>query len=52
MKFAEREMRVPIEYPLAGRDIRPRSRNAGAADAAPKQDPHLHLVATGEPDAL
>src|SRR5438128_3553791 len=52
MQFTEDEMGMPIEHPLAGRNVGPGRRNACAADASPKKNSHVHVVSTGKTDAL
>src|SRR5207249_1162593 len=52
MQFTEDEMGMPIEHPLAGRNVGPGRRNACAADASPKKNSHVHVVSTGKADAL
>ena len=52
MQFTEDEMGMPIEHPLAGRNVGPGRRNACTADASPKKNSHVHVVSTGKTDAL
>src|SRR5262249_15254330 len=48
----EDEMRMTIEHPLTGRNVRPRSGNTEPADAPPKKDAHRDVVASLEANTL
>ena len=52
LEIRESELGMLLEHPRAWLERRPRHRHAGAADAPPEEDAHLHVGAATEADRL
>ena len=52
LEIREAELGMLLEHPRAWLERRPRHRHAGAADAPPEEDAHLHVGAATEADRL
>ena len=52
LQLVERDDGIRLEHPLAGRHLRPRRRDARAAEPPPEQHAHAHVRAAAKADVL